>query len=71
MELLASWLTGSSSQPRCRYELLVNIMDDRAILRMDMRFYIGTTVWALLESLHGILVGLPERLTVAHVGSRR
>ena len=30
----------------------VNVMDGRAMIRMDIRFYIGIVFWALLESLY-------------------
>ena len=46
-------------------------MDSRAIVRMDIRFYVGMRLWALLKSLYEDLCpfGLPLMLTVAHVAA--
>ena len=49
----------------------INIVETRAILRIDIRFYIGIMVWPLLRPLHGMhALGLTRNVERAHTTGR-
>ena len=47
-------------------------MDSRATLKVDIGFYMGIILWALISPLHQIhvLVSSPKILTTAHMTTR-